>query len=73
LEVTLRLNEQEARFLEALSGFRSEVVWNTLHTVIAKTYTEKYRAGFDTLMAACREQLPVIIRRTDEARKTFLE
>jgi hypothetical protein len=77
LEIVMRLNESEARFLEGLSGFDHKALLECLRGHVGKHYTELKApegdngAGFLTLMEACKRDLPPALDKMRDAREVF--
>ena len=77
LEVTLRLNEAEARFLEGLSVLDHKKLLEHIRQFVGTHYTEgRSSGGFDgkgflSLMESIRDQLPAMLDRMDSVRGVF--
>lgn len=74
LEVVMRLNESEARFLEGLSGFDHDKLLEAIRRHVGTHYTEgkaPHPGGFHSLMNGCQRDLPAILDRIRQARAVF--
>jgi hypothetical protein len=77
LEIVMRLNEAEARFLEGLSGFDHKTLLEGIRKIVGVHYTELKApdgydgSGFLSLMEACRRDLPPALDRMKAARDVF--
>lgn len=71
LQITLVLNETEARALEAISGYDPKRFLEVFYSEIGRSYLEPHAGGIHSLFESVAAQLPPILRRMDEARKLF--
>lgn len=67
----LVLNEDEIGALDALFGYDINVFLKTFYELMGKAYLQPYEKGLRSLSQSCREQLPGILRRANEAREVF--
>jgi len=71
LDIIIRLNEQEARFLDALVGYGWEGFIKVFREKLGKAYIEPYEKAGKELFETIRNELPSILHDIDKARSTF--
>lgn len=71
LIVTLALNEDEARALDAIVGYGSDNFIDAFYKQLGRSYLEKHEAGLRTLFDSVREHVGPLLSRTDSARAAF--
>lgn len=69
MEVTLVLNEREARALNALTSYGFDDFLNALYTKLGRTYIEPYQDGLASLFTRCRETITPTIKDIEDARE----
>ena len=71
LEITLLLNESEARALDALAGYGDDTFVKAFYDTLGKAYMEQHEAGLRSLLKTVRIIMPMWLARVDLARKAF--
>lgn len=69
VEVTMTLTEQEARALDAITGYNVEDFIIIFYKHMGKAYLEKYEAGLRSLFHSVRRDLYPKFKSIDEAKK----
>ncbi len=67
--VTMQLDEEEARALDAMIGYGFNEFLATFYEHLGKGYLEPHEAGLRSVFAAVREQVSPELFRIDEAVK----
>lgn len=68
-EVNVRLNEDEARALDALAGYGDDAFIHAFYERLGKAYMESHEAGLRSLLQSVRLFMPPQLKAIDEARK----
>lgn len=71
LQMTLVLNETEARALDALAGYGFADFIKVFYTYLGEHYMKPHEDGLRQLFDTIKETVPHQLHRVDEARKTF--
>lgn len=71
LEVIFKVDESEARALDALVGYGDDAFIKQFYEFLGKGYLEPHEAGLRKFFKSIREMLPCILNRATDARKTF--
>lgn len=71
IEITLKLTEEEARALDALSGYGADEFLDVFYEKMGRAYLQKHETGLRTLFQTSRDVLPGILKRLDKARTEF--
>jgi hypothetical protein len=74
LEITICLNESEARALDALAGYDIESFLSTFYEKIGKSYLHPHEGGLRSLFAAIRQSpngISATLNRMDECRAVW--
>ena len=67
-ELTLKLNETEARALDALVGYGHEAFLKVFYEQLGKSYMQPHEAGLIALFKAIKDQVPGQLRWVDAAK-----
>ena len=70
-ELVLGLNEEEARALDALTGYDVDSFLRVFYEKMSTHYMKPHEAGLRTLFASVRKIVPTYLTRVDAARKEF--
>ena len=70
LDVTIRLNEKEARALVELSGYGVEAFLKTYYNSLGRSYLEPHEDGIRSLFESIKV-IPPVLARMDRARKAW--
>lgn len=70
-EITLRLTEEEARFLDAVVGYGWASFIKAFKVHLGSTYIEGHEQDGEEFFDAVRREIPPILKRVDAARKAF--
>lgn len=73
IHVTLSLNEEEARALEAIVCYGADSFLKCFYEHLGKHYLQPHEKGLRTLFDGVSETLAPILSRADKARKCFNE
>lgn len=71
LNVTIQLNEAEARALDGLVGYGVDGFIDLFYKNLGDHYLKPHEAGLRSLFEDLRQTLPSMLSRADEARKAF--
>ncbi len=71
VEITLSLNEEEARALDAIAGYGFDSFINFFYETMGTTYLKPHENGLKTLFEGVRSQLPQFLSKMDKAKKEF--
>lgn len=69
LEVTLKLNENEARALYALTAYGTEEFLNVFYNHLGKTPLKPYEVALQSLFEHINYTFPTMLRKMDQAKK----
>lgn len=69
--VVLRMTEQEARALNAITVYGIKSFLEVFYKSLGKSYLEKHEEGCKKLFATVSKELPKHFNRIDATRKTF--
>ncbi|MFM2292650.1 MAG: Caulobacter phage Cr30 [Bacteroidota bacterium] len=68
-QVTLKLNEQEARALEAIAGYGSSEFLKCFYEHLGKHYLQPNESGVISLFSTIRNEIPKHISKLEKCRK----
>lgn len=71
VKVTLELNEDEIRALDALAGYGANAFLEVFYKQMGKAYLQPHEAGLRSLFNVIRSDLPPIMNRAKAARTAF--
>lgn len=71
LKLSLRLDEREARALDALVGYGDDAFVKAFYEKLGKAYMEQHEGGLRSLFESVRQQMPGWLSRADRAREAF--
>ena len=68
LQLKFEVNESEARALDALCGYGDDAFVCAFYEKLGKAYMEKHEGGLRSFLKSCRQTLPGILSKVDDAR-----
>jgi hypothetical protein len=71
LEVQFTISEEEARALDALSGYGDDKFIEVFKQSLGEAYLRNHEQGLRTFLTSIRDMMPSLLHRADEARKAF--
>lgn len=71
LDLTIRINEAEARALDDLVGYGDDAFIKVFYEKLGKCYMEKHEAGLRSFLSSIRKFLPSELSKLDSARQAF--
>ena len=71
-QVTLKLNEKEARALEAIAGYGSKEFLNCFYEHLGKHYLQPNETGVISLFSTIKEELPKHLSKFDKCREKWI-
>lgn len=71
LEVTIRINESEARALEALAGYGADAFVKGFYSILGETYMKPHEGGLRSLLKTIREEMPTVLTRMTDVRDVW--
>lgn len=71
ITLTLKINEEEARALDALSGYNLDDFLKFFYQQMGTSYMQPHEAGFREFLRSVREIVPLWLARADNARRLF--
>jgi hypothetical protein len=71
LEVQFTVSEEEARALDAISGYNIDKFIEVFKQFLGEAYLRDHEQGLRTFLISIRDMMPSILHRADEARKVF--
>ncbi len=69
--VTITIDESEARALDALAGYGTDEFIKTFYEKMGKSYLQPHEKGLQRLFASIRKQICPALGEIDEVRKTI--
>ncbi len=72
-QITLKLNESEARALQAITVYGSEEFLKCFYTHLGEHYLQPNELGIISLFSTIKEELPKHLYKFDKCRKTWNE
>lgn len=73
IETTLKLNEAEARALDALVGYGTDAFLKVFYKQLGEAYMRDYEVGLRSVFDTIRASIPAALRTIDAARKALAE
>jgi hypothetical protein len=71
LEIGIRLTEQEARALNAITEYGTESFIDTFYKYLGKSALKPHEEGLKSLFESIKKELPQHLKRADDAWKTL--
>jgi hypothetical protein len=71
VSITLELDEEEARALDALIGYGNDQFIKVFYEHMGTAYLKPHEKGLRTLFDCIRDVIPCTLARIDSARKQF--
>lgn len=71
LDMAIRINEQEARALDALVGYGDDAFIKHFYEKLGSAYMREHEGGLRSLFKSIRERMPSVLARLDEAKEVF--
>lgn len=71
--VTLELNEQAARALDAMAGYGADKFLEVFYEKLGRHYMRPHEQGLRELLKITKNELPSQLRAIDEARKVLID
>ncbi len=71
VDIDFRLNEDEARALDALAGYGFDQFVAVFYKQMGDSYLKPHAEGLRTLFESIRRELPPILSRLDAAKEAF--
>jgi hypothetical protein len=71
LTVNLVISEGEARALDAMAGYGTDAFVKVFYEHLGKAYMERHEHDLRNFLNTCRELLPPVLGRVDDARMAF--
>ncbi len=70
-QVTITMNEDEARALDAIVGYGFDSFYETFTKHMGEAYIKGHKVGCRALFESVRAEIPSALTRIDEARKAL--
>lgn len=71
MELTFRISLEEARALDALTGYDFDVFLGVFYEKIGKAYLQPHEAGLRSLFSGIRRDVPPLLSRADDAQRAI--
>lgn len=71
LRLTLQIDEQEARALDAMAGYGDDAFVKAFYDKLGKAYMEQHENGLRSFLKSIRDFMPNLLIRADDARSAF--
>jgi len=71
MNLTFTVTEEEARALDALSGYGDDAFIKTFYESLGEHYMKAHEAGLRLFLKSIREELVPILSKLDKAKKDF--
>lgn len=72
VKITIILDEDEARALDALAGYGDDAFIGHFYEKLGRYYLEPYEKGLRSFLVSVRQNMPSRLREIDKARQSLL-
>lgn len=73
VQVQLTINLEEARALDALSGYGVETFIKVFYEKLGEAYMKTHERGLRSFLTSIKSDIPPILGKVDKVAKVFLE